>query len=61
MMPFYRKTRTLSATKPKEDEETTISPLTAVRGRHHSPTVVLAGTDFMLFSYFMGVATHGCP
>jgi len=58
-MPFYRKTKTLSATQPKENEEATVSRLTMVRGRHYSPTMVLPGTDFLLFSCSMGVHEEG--
>ena len=28
---------------------------------HQDLTVALPGTDFLLFSYSMGVAAHGCP
>jgi len=49
-----------SATQSKENEEATATQLTTVRGRHHDPTVVLVGIDFLLLSCFTGVALHEC-
>jgi len=51
---FYRKIWMFSATQLKENEEATISPLTTIRGRYHGPTVVLVGTDFLLFFLLNG-------
>jgi len=56
---FYRKIWMFSATQPKENEEATISPLAMVHGRHHGPTVVSAGADFLLFPCFRGIAAYG--
>ena len=58
---FYRKTRIISATQLRENEEATVSPLTKVRGRHHGCTLVLAGTIILLFYYSMGITSHGHP
>jgi len=33
-------------TQAKEDEEEIVAQVTTVHGSHHSPTVVLAGTNF---------------
>ena len=37
---FYRKTKMISATQPKANEEAKVSPLTTVCDRHHGPIVV---------------------
>jgi len=49
------------ATQPKENKEVIVSQLTTIHGRHHGPTMVLAGVDFLLLSCSTGVASHGCP
>ena len=61
MTPFYSKVWIISAIQPKEDEKAAVSHLITVRGKYHGPTMVLVGTDFLLFSYSTGIASHRCP
>jgi len=45
----------------KTNEEASVTQLTTVRGKHHGPTVVLAGTNFLLLSCSMGITPHSHP